>query len=140
MASTLERPTTVWRVEETTGQRIQRRRKALGLDIIDLATRAGVDRGNLARIEADEVQRPRQSTIHAIETALTALEEEVSGPYDRPEPAPHMVTFRVHGNFGVDVIVEGPVENLRELQQSVKELLADMRATDKPGDAPAVDQ
>ncbi|HET6917333.1 MAG TPA: helix-turn-helix transcriptional regulator [Acidimicrobiales bacterium] len=113
--------------EETTGQRIARRRKALGLDVIDLANRAGVDRGNLARIEADEVQRPRQSTLHAIETALDRLEEEMSGPYDTP-PQPRVVTFRVHGNFGVDVVVEGPVENLKDLQNSVKELLADMRS------------
>lgn len=125
VAGTEAMPTRVFIVEETPGQRIKRRREALGLDVIDLAQQAKVDRGQLARIEAGEVQRPRHSTIHAIESALDRLEVEMGGPYDSPEP--RQVTFRIQGNFGVDVVVQGPVDDADELERVVERLILGMQ-------------
>ena len=89
-----------------------------------LAERAGVDRGRLAAIE--DGASAREATIGAIEKALGSLEAEMSGPYDDSEKG--LVTFRMSGNFGVDVVVQGPVENLAELEQSVERLIQRMRS------------
>ena len=104
------------------GASIAARRKGLGLSVKALAERAGVDRGRLAAIE--DGAAARSSTIGAIEAALDRLEGEMSGPYD---DAGTTVTFRLAGNFGVDVTVQGPVANLTELEESVSRLIRDMR-------------
>lgn len=117
--NTLEGVTT-----ESSGEAIKRRRSALGVTVKALAERAGVDRGRLAAIE--DGASARDATIGAIEKALTALEEELSGPYDE---SPRLVTFRLSGDFGVDLVVEGPVDNLAELEESVERLIQRMRTT-----------
>lgn len=125
MLTTIERPNRVEGV--TTGDEIKQRRAALGVTVKGLAAKAGVDRGRLAAIE--DGASARASTIGAIEKALADLEEEMSGPYDETRG---LVTFRMSGNFGVDVVVQGPVENLDELEQSVERLIQRMRSQDQP--------
>lgn len=107
------------------GELIRQRREALGWSIGALADRAGVDRGRLSAIEKGA--KHRGTTAAAILRALDELEAELSGPYDDDR---HMVTFRMSGNFGVDVTVSGPVENLPELEESVGRLLQRMRNGD----------
>lgn len=127
MLVTIERPNRVQRVaNEGVGQSIRRRRTSLGMTVKALADKAGVDRGRLAAIE--EGATARASTIGAIEAALTRLEEEMSGPYDERG----LVTFRLSGNFGVDVVVQGPVDNLDELEESVERLIRRMRDKGEP--------
>ena len=92
-----------------------------------LAERAGVDRGRLAAIEDGATARP--ATLGAIEKALAALEDELSGPYDN---SGRLVTFRLSGDFGVDLVVEGPVDNLPELESSVERLIQKMRTKGNP--------
>jgi transcriptional regulator with XRE-family HTH domain len=114
--------------EETPGRMIKRRREALGVPIKELAELAGMSRDQLSEIERGKVSSPRGHTIGAIERALTELEEKTSGPYDDERPG--LVTFRMSGNFGVDVVVQGPVENLDELEASVERLIQRMRSQD----------
>ena len=127
MLTTSEEPNTLERVTNTgAGEAIKTRRKALGVTVKALAERAGVDRGRLAAIE--DGASARTSTIGAIERALSDLEEEMGGPYDKPDRG--LVTFRLSGNFGVDVVVQGPVENLDELEEKVERLIQRMRSQD----------
>lgn len=127
--ATLERGMLMPVVEIGEGDRIRSRRKELGLTITALAKRAGIDRGALSDIESGKAV-PRDATLGQIDRALAALEEETSGPYDNA--GDHLVTFRMSGNFGVDVTVSGPVENLAELEESVGRLLQRMRSTEAP--------
>ena len=100
---------------------VQLRRLALGMSVKALAKHAGIDRGRLAALESGHSVRP--TTLAAVTRALDEIEEEVSGPYD----AEHgVVTFRLKGNFGVDVTLQGPVDNLDELEASVTRLMTSM--------------
>lgn len=127
-------PSTVVLVSnEHEGEAIRAERQELGLTVKALADRAGVDRGRLAKIEAGEPYR--DSTLGAIRRALTEFREEISGPYDESR-GEHTVTFRMSGNFGVDVTVSGPVENLAELEASVGRLLQRMRNNPDEGGGP----
>ena len=125
MLMTIERPHKVQPVadDEGAGESIRERRKALGMTVKALADLAGVDRGRLAKIEAGA--NARDATVGAIEATLRRLEEEVSGPYDNGERG--LVTFNLSGDFGVEVTVKGPVENLDELEASVERLIRRMR-------------
>lgn len=114
---------------EQAGAAIKRRRTALGLSVKALAERAGVDRGRLAAIE--DGASARSSTIGALETALNEIEHETSGPYD--DATGGLVTFRLSGNFGVDVVVQGPVEHISELEANVERLIRNMRTNGDSG-------
>ena len=120
-------------VAEPMGERIQQRRARLGMSVRELATRAGVDRGRLAALEKGEGQA-RATTIALVETALDQLEAEMG--YDEtdrlvsPEEE-SVVEFRVTGNFGVDVVVRGPVRDMAALEDSVGRLIARM-STNRP--------
>lgn len=129
MLTTTERPNTLEGVTTGAGDAIRQRRTALGVTVKALAERAGVDRGRLAAIE--DGASARASTIGAIEKALAALEEEMAGPYDN---GGRLVTFRLSGDFGVDLVVEGPVENLSELENSVERLIQKMRTKGSAAD------
>jgi transcriptional regulator with XRE-family HTH domain len=107
--------------DEEIGRAIKRRRLALGMDVKDLAEEAKVDRGRLSAWEKGE--GARESSIAQVLRALDRLEAEIVGPYDNERD---IVTFRLQGNFGVDVTLQGPVSNLDELEASVTRLLRSM--------------
>jgi hypothetical protein len=108
-------------------QEIQRRLEALGIGDREFHRATGIDRKTLNRaVQANPSTRP--STYAAIEAGLTKLEEHMTPPMPPPtEGGPGTVTFKLTGNFGVDVVVQGPVENLDELEASVEKLLRGMR-------------
>lgn len=115
------------------GERIRQRRTRMGLSVREFAERAGVDRGQVSKIEKGEV-RPHASTLGQIETALDRLEQELG--MDAPDvTTDDMVEFRVAGNFGVDVVVRGPVRDMAALEESVSRLIAKMsRPSDGTGE------
>lgn len=128
-AQVLERPASVMQVAGGggIGAAMRARREALGLSVRALAERAGVDRSRVSAVE--EGQSVRSSTLGAIEAALARLEEEVSGPYD--EAGPRTVTYRVQfGDQGAHVTIEGEVDDIPELEASVRRLLSEMREPD----------
>jgi transcriptional regulator with XRE-family HTH domain len=118
---------------------IRARRVSLGISAKELALRAGVDRGTLAALEAGE-ERVRDSTFGAVERALDALEQEMGVEHPRKQNGTNggdVVEFRVSGDFGVDVVVKGPVRDMDALEASVSRLLDRLRANqddDTPGD------
>lgn len=132
---TMERPTSVMPVDREVGRRIKERRTRLGMHVIDLAERAGIDRGRLAEIEKGKAANTRDTTIARIERALDALEHEMSIDVDLPpgvrrvgDPAEGIVEFTVEGNFGVRAVVKGPISDLDQLQEAVAKLIAGMKS------------
>lgn len=103
------------------GAAIAARLNTLGISQRAFAERLEIDRATLAKaLDGDPTLRTRK--LMEIERALADLDEEMGG--ERDETTPGLVTFRVSGDFGVDVVVEGPVRNLPELQQSVRDIIA----------------
>lgn len=118
--------TTVAGVDKT-GADVNRRRTEIGMSVSALAKRAGVDRGSLAALE--EGRTVRDTTVAAVLRALADLEHEMG--MDVPGPAapaqPHLIEFEVTGDFGVRIVVKGPVEDAAELEASVARLIRDMK-------------
>lgn len=110
-----------------TGRRIRERRLALRMTVKDLAARAGVDRGRLAKLEAGD-SAVRATTIRAVVDALTEVEQLTGDlPREQRNDDEGVVEFRVTGNFGVDVVVKGPVRDLPALEESVNRILSRMQ-------------
>ena len=76
------------RAEETVGERIQRRRRALNITQVDLARLAGVNQGYISEIERGLVAaRPR--TLEALSVALQLPAGVLAGggkAHDNPQP------------------------------------------------------
>jgi transcriptional regulator with XRE-family HTH domain len=121
-------------VDAETGNDVQRRRMRLGLSIKDLAERAGIDRGSLSALEKG-TSTVRLSTVGSVLRALEDLEAEYG--YDDEEPQPEdsagsdLVEFEVAGNFGVRVVVKGPVRDRAELEESVLRLISRMQQAEQ---------
>jgi predicted transcriptional regulator len=118
---------------EEKGRAIRDRRVGLALTVKDLAARASIGRDTLAKLEAGD-PNVRPVTVGAVERALDEVEafwkregvtvEEASG--DR------IVEFRVSGNFGVDVVLKGPVDDLPAMEAAVNRLVARMQQEADP--------
>jgi transcriptional regulator with XRE-family HTH domain len=110
------------------GDEVSARRLAIGMSVSALAKRAGVDRGSLSKLEEGGVVR--DTTEAAVLQALAEIEHEFGiDPTAKPErPGPHLIEFEVTGDFGVRVVVKGPVENAAELEASVARLIRDMKS------------
>lgn len=116
--------------EETRGQAIGRRMKALGMKRTDLADQAGAggSRSLLYRVLKDE-PGVRDESYRVFELALDRIEDEYGhGGPDAVLPTEHgLIEFEVTGDFGVRVVVKGPIENATELEKSVARLIRDIR-------------
>lgn len=118
------------------GQEIQRRRKAIGIDVAPFAKEAGVSRTTVTKVEAGEVE-PRDKSLHKIIDALDRLEHEGGRDIRAAEPTSGgLVTFRAQGVFGAaDVTVAGPVENTAELAEQFARLLDNLRRRENGDDS-----
>jgi transcriptional regulator with XRE-family HTH domain len=106
------------------GDAIKSRLADIGISQRAFADKADIDRKTLSNaIEGDPTVRLQN--LDRIEAALLDLEQEM-GMDDDPAKAPGVVEFKVTGNFGVDVVVAGPVENLMELEEAVARLIQTM--------------
>lgn len=116
--------------DDQRGAEIQSRFKNLGISDRDWYRRTGIDRKTLNRA-MEGLASVRPNTYRQIEDWLTKLETEKSGFAGTPhEDESRVVTFRLSGNFGIDVVVSGPVENIDELRQSVEQLIRHMGDND----------
>lgn len=113
------------------GAAIQRRLDALGISDREFHEQTGVDRKTLRKAVAGNANT-RTTTYSAIESALDKLEAKMNPPRTLEPDEQGLVTFRLTGNFGVDVTVKGPVTDLDALEASVEKLLRRMRQDD-PG-------
>jgi transcriptional regulator with XRE-family HTH domain len=122
----LGRRTTVAGVDAT-GADVSARRTAIGMSVSALAKRAGVDRGSLAALE--EGRTVRDTTVAAVLRTLADLEHEMG--MDEPDPVrpaqPHMIEIEVTGDFGVRVVVKGPVEDEAEVVEAAMKLVRGMK-------------
>lgn len=105
------------------GRNVQERRLRLAMTVKDLAARAGVDRGRVAALEAGD-PGVRQTTIRAIEAALTEV-EQLTGV--NAEDGLETIEFTIEGGAGVKVTVKGPVADREALRQDVSEIIRAMR-------------
>jgi len=108
------------------GEQLRARRKALGMDVAPLAKELGVNRQTLSAIE--EGQGYRQKTLSKILSGLDRLEAEagIVKPATRPMEA-GMIEFEVSGDFGVKVVVRGPVSDAQALEASVTRIIHNIR-------------
>lgn len=118
--------TTVTPVNTEVGQGIKKRRTRLGMSVKALAEAARIDRGRLAAIERGD-NNVRPTTLGAVESALDRLEREMGMDDGEGVEGDDAVEFRVAGNFGVDVVVKGPVRDLEALEASVARLVQQMQ-------------
>lgn len=109
------------------GDRIGKRLEALGMTPNAFQARSGIDRMTLKRaVEAAPTVRP--STYGAIEKALSELEDEIG--MNDPERTAGVARFIVRGVYGAEsLIVEGPVENIADLERSVDRIMRRLRET-----------
>lgn len=102
------------------GAAIQARLDLLGISDREFQRETGINRKTLGRAIANE-QSVKDSTYTAIEAELARLEQRVAGA-----PAGELVTFRLSGNFGVEVTVQGPVSDMEALEAAVERLIRKM--------------
>jgi transcriptional regulator with XRE-family HTH domain len=98
----------------------------------ELAKRAHLDRATLDRIESGQ-DGVRDTSLAAAERVLRDLDEEMSPPPGQEE-RPSVVRFVVRGVYGAEsLVVEGPVENIAELELSVDRIMRRLRQSpDEP--------
>lgn len=129
--STLERVTDLGGSDDS-GDRIRSRRERLGLSRTRLAEMAHVDRDTLTKLE-EGLTKARGTTVAAILRVLDELEEETGMADPHPNNNGGIVRFEVKGVYGAEsLVIEGPVENIAELQEAVDRLLR-RRETDPEG-------
>jgi predicted transcriptional regulator len=121
-------------VDPDLARSIRDRRERLGFTIKDLAEAAQVDRGRLSALESG-TSHPRASTVGAILRTLERLERDEFGE-PKTNDNSDLVEFEVAGNFGVRVVVKGPVRDRAELEESVLRLISRMQEQQQPPNPP----
>lgn len=115
--------------QESRGAAIERRFNALGIADRKWMDLTGIDIKTVKRAIAGD-PRVRPSSYLAIESELERLEGMVAGePTAQPDDdgTGGLVEFRLSGNFGVDVVVKGPISDRAALEESVTRLIREMR-------------
>ena len=118
-------------MKEDRGAAIGRRMKEAGMGPTDLAEYAKVSRGLVYRVLGDR-EGVRDNSYTRLEHALDDFERDTG--MDEGAPAAVMSTeeglveFEVTGDFGVRVVVKGPVRDAMELEASVARLIKDIRS------------
>lgn len=108
------------------GPDVRRRRKRIGMSIEELAAEAQVSRDTLSDYEG-EIRKPQPDTRRKVREALERIEHETG--MDDPGRGGDIIEFEVSGDFGVRVVVRGPIRDAEELQRSVGALVREIRAS-----------
>ena len=111
------------------GQRIQARLDALGMTARQFQERTSISRDTLRKAVAGEAS-VRPNTYDLIESKLDQFERQAEGfeglKGQRPED--DLIEFELSGNFGVRVVVKGPIRDQAALEESVAHLIREMRS------------
>lgn len=118
----------------------------LGLSVAELARRAGISVDTVRKILKG--QEGQVTKVKAVDEALSRAGQEkglnttVVSTGQAAEPGPRsalvedeLMEFEVGGNFGVSVVVRGPVKDHEALENAVLKLIQGMNS---PAAAPAV--
>lgn len=100
------------------GERLDARMTGLGMSDRQLEELSGVNRATIAK-----ARRGKAST-GSYDRLERAIEQSTTEPQVVGEA--RMVTFRISGNFGVDVTVQGPVSDLAALEAAVERVISQM--------------
>jgi hypothetical protein len=116
------------------GRELRRLAARIGLDSErKIADAIGEDRGMVGRVlDGDETVSARK--WETVEGKIRGLDEEMGS--ERSEgtaKGQHEVSFRLKGNFGVDLIVSGPVSDMAALEASVARLMRQMGQVGQTG-------
>jgi transcriptional regulator with XRE-family HTH domain len=104
--------------DESRGHEVKQRRLRHGIKSLrEFAEKSGISREAVTAAENGTASDATYERIHAW---FDRFEEEVG---DDGPSEPGVVEFRIAGNFGVDVIVKGPVSNIAELEAAVERLI-----------------
>ena len=115
------------------GQRIQARLDALGMTARQFQERTSISRDTLRKAVAGEAS-VRPNTYDLIESKLDQFERQAEGfeGLKASDPSEDLVEFELSGNFGVRVVVKGPIRDAEALEASVARLIREMgRDTDR---------
>lgn len=113
------------------GTDIRTRRAALGLTATKLAKLAEVSREHLSEVETGR-KKPSDAWVRRVVLAMDKYEVE-TGQDEPPAipvqaaPAEGLIEFDITGDFGVHVIVKGPVVNADLLRRQAAALIAEIR-------------
>lgn len=119
--------------KEARGHAINRRRIAQGINSLrEFAEATGLSRQTIARAEEGD-PRTTETTFVRLEAFLDKFDYETSSEAEDAAAAgsgsdEQVVEYRLSGDFGVDLIVKGPVSNIAEMEASIGRLLAQMRS------------
>lgn len=115
---------------DKSGSDVTARRERLGMSIVELAQAAGISRDTLGDMETGRKDY-RQTTLNKVLRALEAAEREagLSAPDPAVTPESGLMEFEVSGDFGVRVIVRGPVADHATLAADVVKIIRDIRTT-----------
>lgn len=115
------------------GRRIQERLESLRITDREFHSRSGIDRKTLRRAASGDAS-VRPNTYRSIEDWLDRLEGEAAGHSvgaeamgGEADPGSDLIEFELSGNFGVKVVVKGPIRDQVALEESVARLLREMR-------------
>lgn len=119
------------------GAELKARRERIGMSQRAMAERIGHARSSVAKIEAGQTVQNQYEIIGAMDKVLTDYERR-SGldlPSQVAQPtAPAsgedsgIVEFDITGDFGVHVVVKGPVRDADALRRQAAALIAEIRA------------
>jgi len=118
------------RAMRTDGDQVRARRKRMGLRQSELAAQAEITRDTLSDWENGK-RNPHPETVEKVLSALDRLEEEMGFHAPPAEERPGLVRYVVKGVYGAEsLVVEGPVENITELEASVDRIMRGLRAAE----------
>ena len=109
------------------GQRIQQRLDALRMTARQFNEQTGLSRDTLRKAIAGDPS-VRANTYEQIETKLDGFEKQAEGfeGLKGRSPEDDLIEFELSGNFGVRVVVKGPIRDAEALEASVARLIREM--------------
>lgn len=118
------------------GARIRARRKSLGMSASRLADMAEVSREHLSAVENGH-RVPSVEWERRVYLAMerygheTGQDEPTPTPAEAPSAEQGFIRFKVEGVYGAKaLVVEGPVENIAELEAAVDRIMRRLQSPD----------
>lgn len=118
--------------ESERGQRIQERLDALRMTARQFHQRTGISRDTLRKAVSGDPS-VRVNTYEQIEAKLDQLERTAKtfGGVESEQEGDDLIEFELSGDFGVRVVVKGPLRDQAALEASVARLIRELRGGDK---------